>query len=134
MGRVTYSHLSDIKCEVKMIQTSYFAKMNKMTDEEKGRCYSIVSSPPILLKIPNIHELAPSHTMLLTYKKNKDKFRYTELYLAKLYTRGFREVMGIIPDNAILLCYEKSGDFCHRHILAAWLKKYGVEVTEYIDK
>ena len=35
-------------------------------------------------------------------------------------------------DNIILLCYEKSGDFCHRHILADWLEEnFGYKVKEY---
>jgi len=24
----------------------------------------------------------------------------------------------------VLLCYEKSGSFCHRHLVAEWLNKY----------
>lgn len=32
--------------------------------------------------------------------------------------------------NKVLLCYEKSSDFCHRHIIAAWLQHYGYEVEE----
>jgi len=26
-----------------------------------------------------------------------------------------------IGDNVVLCCYEKPGDFCHRHILIKWL-------------
>lgn len=34
--------------------------------------------------------------------------------------------------DVALLCYEKPGDFCHRHILAEWLKeKEGIDVVEY---
>jgi uncharacterized protein (DUF488 family) len=33
-------------------------------------------------------------------------------------------------NNKILLCYEKSEDFCHRHIVAAWLRHYGYEAEE----
>jgi len=28
-----------------------------------------------------------------------------------------------LGQNAVLLCWEKSGDFCHRHIVADWLSK-----------
>jgi uncharacterized protein (DUF488 family) len=36
--------------------------------------------------------------------------------------------------DIIFLCYEKSGDFCHRHILADWLEEnMGVRVEEYIS-
>ena len=31
----------------------------------------------------------------------------------------------------ILLCYEKPGDFCHRHLVADWLTKNGVNCIEW---
>ena len=34
-------------------------------------------------------------------------------------------------DNIILLCYEKPGDFCHRHLVADWLKENGVDCNEF---
>ena len=35
-------------------------------------------------------------------------------------------------NNTILLCYEKSGDFCHRHVLADWLEEnFEYKVEEY---
>ena len=41
------------------------------------------------------------------------------------------EIVKILIDNAILLCYEDSMEFCHRHIVAYWLeKKLGIEVPE----
>ena len=30
-----------------------------------------------------------------------------------------------------LICYEKSEDFCHRHLVAYWLKCNGYECEEY---
>ena len=33
-------------------------------------------------------------------------------------------------DGDVMLCYEKPSDFCHRHILAAWLTEHGHTVTE----
>lgn len=36
--------------------------------------------------------------------------------------------------DIILLCYEKDGDFCHRHILAKWLsEKTGDKITPLKD-
>ena len=31
-----------------------------------------------------------------------------------------------------LVCYEKSEDFCHRHLVAKWLKENGYNVEELI--
>ena len=34
--------------------------------------------------------------------------------------------------DCVLLCYEKSGDFCHRHLVADWLnKKLDLNIQEY---
>lgn len=35
---------------------------------------------------------------------------------------------------AVLLCYEAPDDFCHRHLVSAWLRKQGIEVAEYVKK
>lgn len=36
-------------------------------------------------------------------------------------------------DNSILLCYESHTEFCHRHIVAAWLELFlGVNVPEVV--
>jgi len=35
-------------------------------------------------------------------------------------------------DGSILLCWENSDQFCHRHIVAMWLEKnLGIEVPEW---
>ena len=30
-----------------------------------------------------------------------------------------------------LICYEKPTDFCHRHLVADWLNKNGIECEEW---
>lgn len=42
---------------------------------------------------------------------------------------GNRELIG--ATDICLLCYEKS-TFCHRHLLAKWFAKAGIDVVEYI--
>jgi uncharacterized protein (DUF488 family) len=32
--------------------------------------------------------------------------------------------------QATLLCWEKPGDFCHRHLVADWLRNAGYEISE----
>ncbi len=32
----------------------------------------------------------------------------------------------------ILLCYEKTGDFCHRHLVAEWLREAKFDVEEIV--
>ena len=36
------------------------------------------------------------------------------------------------PDwHIALICYEKPTDFCHRHLVAQWLSKIGIECKEW---
>jgi len=43
---------------------------------------------------------------------------YLETVLSKLNPYNVLEQLG---DNAVMLYYEKVGDFCHRHLIADWL-------------
>ena len=42
-----------------------------------------------------------------------------------------RQVAQELSDDAVLMCYEKSGDFCHRHLVADWLRTAGIAVEEF---
>ena len=67
-----------------------------------------------------------------------DNFKYVELYnkevLSKLDAIDVCiDLYNISNGNAVvLLCYEKPGDFCHRHIVADWLEKHGEHVDEFV--
>ena len=37
---------------------------------------------------------------------------------------GYRQVFLDLGENAILLCHEPPGQFCHRRLVAAWLEKF----------
>lgn len=45
-----------------------------------------------------------------------------------------RKITGVKNDfsKIILLCYEKPGDFCHRHLVADWLTENGVGCIEWL--
>lgn len=83
-------------------------------------------------------KLAPPGWLLNAFKdKNgshyKDEAYYTEMYtkyvLSKLDPQQVYDELG---ENAVMLCWEKAGDFCHRRLVAKWLKeKLGIEVSEY---
>jgi len=45
-----------------------------------------------------------------------------------------RKVYQELGEDAILLCWEKPGEFCHRRLVAEWLEReLGVEVPEYAE-
>lgn len=109
------------------IQTSYFSKY-------KGEnAVSISLSKPKWY--PNCREykiLAPTWDLLNRYKKDKDEDYYIGRYyrevLSKLDPQKVYEELG---EDAVLLCWEKSSDFCHRHLIAEWLEHHlGIEVNE----
>ena len=108
----------------KMICTSYFANRKNFPD---GVICGVCRYPPQGLEI-NFDQLAPSADLL---KRLKDKeidefvFEYEyKKYLNSLSKKNWRyllQTMERLHNNVILCCYEKTGDFCHRHILADWL-------------
>ena len=52
------------------------------------------------------------------------KYYATEYYKQVLSKLDPQEVYDVIPDEAILLCYEGNMDFCHRHLLAFWFELF----------
>jgi uncharacterized protein YeaO (DUF488 family) len=110
-----------------MIYTSYFA--SKKYNEDKA--IAIVAKLPNDIKLPNYKDLAPPYELVQEYKKDHDQSKYILKYtievLSKLDPKKVLEDL----DESIMLCYEKSGEFCHRHIVGKWLNIYtGVKVIE----
>ena len=73
--------------------------------------------------------LAPKWGFFSEWKKDHDNEKYTRHF--------FNEVLSNLDPHDVLnnllgmsngkvpcmICYEKSGDFCHRHIVAEWLNQ-----------
>lgn len=65
--------------------------------------------------------------------------RYVELYNREILGRlRVEDVVSEIETlsegrDVALLCYEKPGDFCHRHLLADWLTRESGLVVEEFD-
>ncbi len=37
----------------------------------------------------------------------------------------------MLGEDAIILCWEKSGKFCHRYLVARWIEKYlNIDIKE----
>jgi hypothetical protein len=63
-------------------------------------------------------------------KLKGDAFRAS--YNASLERLDAAKVYADLGENAILLCWEAPGDFCHRRLVADWLKaELGVDVQEW---
>lgn len=112
----------------KRIYTSYFAKAGNMP-----MAYAIsAESPRWLPGLRHFQPLAPASGVVRQYKEGKiNEMEYRTLYLRTLQVRGRtpQQVVDMLPDGAILLCYEKPPAFCHRHLAADWLREAGDSVA-----
>lgn len=123
------------------IYTSYFA--NLKTLEKAGiKCVGICALPPAWFDGPNYASVAPSKDILFEMKKDHNETRYRERYFNEILCayrfhpeyliQGLASISGPEHADIALCCFEKPGDFCHRHLLAEWIKeRTGIEITEY---
>lgn len=117
-----------------MIFTTYFAKLPKLPEDIIP--ISIAVKPPAGYKGLSYSKLFPTEEMVRRYKKTKDEMSYIRYYQNNILNalnpydvlEDLRKLAG--SDKVALVCYEKPGDFCHRHLVAKWLKRIGITVTE----
>lgn len=111
-----------------MIYTSYFA--SKKYDVDKAVCIARWS-PSSFNNMLHCPDLYPPADLLKDWKENKiTEEEYTRRYkrdvLAKLNPNTIYNAL----DGKVLLCYEKSGSFCHRNIVREWLNFFGYKCEE----
>ena len=112
------------------MHTSNFAKRG-----EDPHAVSISRWTPRWLKNPirKYIDLAPSASLLNRYKQGLvTQEEYTQEYIQDTLSQlDPFDVYEDLGENAILCCYEKSTDFCHRHIVAKWLSdELGIAILE----
>ncbi len=80
-----------------------------------------------------MRELAPSRKAFAI----SDEEEFTRVYRAGLEEIGLEAIMEKLGDQRrgrglplVLLCFEPSSSFCHRHDLREWLGGHGVEIEE----
>ena len=116
------------------IYTSYFANLKKL--QESGIVpIGIALYPPKWFKGHFIKQLAP-YSYMLSDSITEEKYirLYKEGVLRHLSASNIKShIERLAKDcDVALLCYEKPEDFCHRHIVADWLRENtGIEVTEF---
>ena len=83
--------------------------------------------------------LAPSRNNVFNLKNDcMSQEDFTNAYLDKLKGLDMEQILediydleGITDSEVIFLCYEKSDDFCHRHILREYLNEnFNTNITE----
>ena len=83
--------------------------------------------------------LAPSSDNVFKLKNNNmSQEDFIDAYIDKLKELDLERILedmydyeGITDTEIVLLCYEKSTDFCHRHILREYLNEnFNTNITE----
>lgn len=109
--------------------TSYYAK--HATDRN---AVAISVKPPSWYVGVTYPILAPTWELVAAIKNGSiSEVEYAVEYLKIIKKRGASpyRTLADLGDNAILLCYEKPEDFCHRHIVAWWIEReLGTPVLE----
>lgn len=117
------------------IYTSYYS------GQQIGKSISISLHPPKGCKFEQLPLFAPSENLLSFWKSsNKDELaqqKYSDIFREEIKAKD--QVIDIwlnkISGDVTLNCYEKVGDFCHRHLVGEIIKSkrpdlWGGEVTE----
>lgn len=112
-----------------MIFTSYFYQMQFIPEEFIG--IAITAKAPDWWHGLQYKKLAPTYDILMSYKEGRiteEQYiqRYQNEVLSKLNPYRVLQDLKDLSDgrDIILLCYENSRSFCHRHLVADWLTKY----------
>ena len=117
-----------------MIYTSYFANVRRLSPEIVP--VSIALYSPGWFSGLRYRKLAPTDYILREWKSNPDVERYIRLYQSDVLARlsPYSVVCDLMVmsegKDVALLCYEKPDTFCHRHLVADWLKRNGYKCAE----
>lgn len=117
--------------------TSYYAQLDFLIQRGYKNFVAISGWLPefykeLLLNNPNKNisfrrcaELSPKKDWFFQWKNGEfDNDRYVKLYYETVLNNvNAQELYEKFGEDAILLCYEKPDDFCHRHIVAEWFNK-----------
>lgn len=120
-----------------MIYTSYFAKLKSLPDNIIP--ISICCKAPDWYRGLQYKKLAPKYDFFMKWKENYDNEYYircfNEQVLSKLdideVMTDLRNMINNSCKDIALICYEKPTDFCHRHLVANWLKQHGLDCEEF---
>lgn len=149
LGGVTNLFIIDIP-----IYTSYFAKSKEIVSVGLVPI-SIALQTPAWFNGLSVGILKPSLNIIKQYKTDKNIDSYEKSYHKLLIDRCgdngnnipyLIEIIKSSTTDAInryknncrfnglcFMCYESSEKFCHRHLLAKWLKMQGFTVSEYVN-
>lgn len=114
------------------IYTSYFSNMREI-NKQGIIPINIALWPPRFFAGKSIRYVAPTKSILKDTKSDEEYIRrYKAEILAALNIKklllDIEEISG--GKDVALLCYEKPGELCHRHLLAEYMNEQGCDVHE----
>jgi len=123
------------------MKTGYFAKL-----KDYKYPISICGKAPDFYTGPQLKILAPKYWFFKEFKDPKSPhYQDVDFYIVNYITEVLalldindvvNKIQQIYPDAPLdeitLVCYEKPGDFCHRHIVAEWLTAMGYPTSENV--
>lgn len=116
-----------------MIYTSYFSskKYNKENGISIARYNKFWDGDSYYLLFPSVCLLTWWKHMPANFQQSKE---YQDQYKKAFYEETLSKLdphkVAKDLEGKVLLCYEKSEDFCHRHIIRDWLKSNNIECEE----
>lgn len=118
--------------------TTYFAKLKQDFPKDIVPI-AICGKSPQGYKGLEYKKLAPKYWFFKEWKLNKDNEFYIKNFRKEVLevlnpekvVKELCDMAGVLQDKIALVCYEKSTDFCHRHLVAEWLNNAGFCVYEY---
>lgn len=117
------------------IYTSYFGNSKKL--QQAGiKVIGISLYPPRWFNGISLKQVAPTKSILFANGQTQEGYtrRYRSEVLSQQDMQQFLKTVEQASggQDVALCCYEKPEDFCHRHILADWIReKLGIEISEY---
>lgn len=121
-----------------MIYTTCFANLRNLPHNITP--ISICAKAPSWYNGLEYKNLAPSYDILIEWKSDPNEERYIRRFndeiLSKLNQDEVINDLGFLCEfnqskHIALVCYEKSDDFCHRHLVSEWLRNNDYNVEEF---
>lgn len=118
-----------------MIYTSYFSKLKALPKNVVP--VSICAKAPEWYDGLQYKKLAPKYDFFMKWKENHDNNYYIKCFTEQVLnnldpSKVYQELRNLAKSADIaLICYEKPSDFCHRHLVASWLRNNGYDCKEY---
>lgn len=134
MNFIYFLYIYTVKEQKMKIFTSYFGNSRKLKEAGIKIICVAIGKPRFIAGIPQMLNVCPTRYMVSGPCSHDE---YLKLYDRILASQDANQVVKQIEmlsggKDVALCCYEKPGDFCHRHILAKWItENTGIEITEF---